>query len=270
MPSLLQRGQNQHLTEEANESRLVTKTRWIVEARNGHIKSIFKFFDHTLHLQHAKNLGDFFRIAAAIINKYYPLIHMAGVNAELAREMLEKSRQPNVVQAIVESENLQARNAQRWIKLTSDHVQNFPLLTLDFLRDLTIGVYQVNLSPSYVQDKLRREANEEFQLKVFRDPQNDAIPRNGLLRVRIFSIFRNATKYQLWIAFKPTDENEGEDDDSPVLGHYCTCKSGARSLGTCAHVASVVWFLGFARHDPNVRYPSTSLNDAILDAGNRP
>lgn len=44
MPTLLQQGRNQLTTEEANDSRLVTKTRWIVEARNGHIKSIFKFF----------------------------------------------------------------------------------------------------------------------------------------------------------------------------------------------------------------------------------
>jgi hypothetical protein len=36
MPSYLPRGEKQHSDEEANTSRLVTKTRWIVEARNGH------------------------------------------------------------------------------------------------------------------------------------------------------------------------------------------------------------------------------------------
>lgn len=120
MPTLLPRGQCQHSTEETNETRSITKTRWIVEARNGHIKSIFKFFSHTLHLQHAENLGDFYRIAAAIINKYHPTIEMTRANAELARELLEKSRETNVVQALVELENLQARNAQRWVKLNSE------------------------------------------------------------------------------------------------------------------------------------------------------
>lgn len=43
MPELLERGQRQLITAQANSSRLVTKTRWIVEARNGHIKSIFHF-----------------------------------------------------------------------------------------------------------------------------------------------------------------------------------------------------------------------------------
>lgn len=44
MPPLLQEGQTQLSTEDANDSRLITKSRWIVEARNGHIKMIFKFF----------------------------------------------------------------------------------------------------------------------------------------------------------------------------------------------------------------------------------
>lgn len=72
MPALLTPGQRQHSTEEANETRLITKTRWLVEARNGHIKSIFKFLDGTIPLQHVLNLRDFYRIAGAIINKYHP------------------------------------------------------------------------------------------------------------------------------------------------------------------------------------------------------
>ncbi|EZA52958.1 hypothetical protein X777_07635 [Ooceraea biroi] len=35
MPSILEPGQRQFFTEQANESRLVTKTRWIIEARKG-------------------------------------------------------------------------------------------------------------------------------------------------------------------------------------------------------------------------------------------
>lgn len=45
LPAFLQPGQNQLSTEDANQSRLITKTRWIIESRNGHIKSIFKSFE---------------------------------------------------------------------------------------------------------------------------------------------------------------------------------------------------------------------------------
>lgn len=68
MPAFLGPQQKQLFTEEANESRLVTKTRWIIETRNGHIKSMFKFFDHTIIMSHLHHLGEFYNIAGAIIN----------------------------------------------------------------------------------------------------------------------------------------------------------------------------------------------------------
>lgn len=55
-----------------------------------------------------------------------------------------------------------------------------------------------------------------------------------------------------------------------VLGTYCTCIQGARTIGTCAHVVSVIWFLAFARHDESTRYPPTTLLRAVQDAANRP
>ncbi|EZA55665.1 hypothetical protein X777_04307 [Ooceraea biroi] len=116
LPALLQQGQRQLNTDEANDSRLITKTRWIVEARNGHIKSVFKFFEGTVHMNHAINIGDFYRIAGAILNKYREPIIMEGANAELAQIMLQKFRIPNVVQTRVEMDNLHTRNA-RWVHL---------------------------------------------------------------------------------------------------------------------------------------------------------
>ena len=71
-------GQKQFTDEEANEARLITKTRWIVEARNGHIKSKFKFFRDRVPIQHVASIGDFFRICCAIINAYSPTIEMEG------------------------------------------------------------------------------------------------------------------------------------------------------------------------------------------------
>lgn len=74
MPPLLEAGENQLSTEDANEARLITKSRWIVEARNGHIKSIFKFFNMTMQIQALPHIGDFYRIAGALINRYFRLL----------------------------------------------------------------------------------------------------------------------------------------------------------------------------------------------------
>ncbi|KAL1488511.1 hypothetical protein ABEB36_014976 [Hypothenemus hampei] len=50
---------------------------------------------------------------------------------------------------------------------------------------------------------------------------------------------------------------------------YCTCRAGARTLGTCGHVIAVLWFLGYARHNENIKYPSTRLLQTVDDAENR-
>lgn len=273
MPALLNDNERQLSTEDANESRLVTKSRWVVEARNGHLRSIFKIFQQTVQIQQIPYIGDLYRIAGAIINRYRPLILMEGANAELAQRLLERAREPNVVQALVEAQNLHTRNAQRWVRLNAGQIQDFPILTIQRLKDLTFGIYQVKLAPSYVQDKLQREGEEEFQLEMLRN--QNKLPQPGFMRVRVFSRFRNATKHQLWIAYIPTDEEneqvEDEDEnDNHIQGYYCSCKSGARTVGTCAHIASVIWFLGYAQHQENVHYPSRRLIESVQDAGNRP
>ncbi|CAH1106001.1 unnamed protein product [Psylliodes chrysocephalus] len=243
--------------------------------QHGHIKSIFNFLKQTIPVQHVPSIGDYYRIAVALINRYHPTIHMNGADAELAFRIIEKAREPDIVQAFVNVNNLFARNINRWVRMDTVHLMEFPQLTLEYLQDLTTGVYQVNLAPSYVQDKLQRDADEKFQFEMLRGENN--LPERGLLRVRVYSRFRNATKHQLCITVKPNDEIEGNEEDyefnrneEPIFGYYCTCPSDARTVGTCVYVASVLWFLGYARHEANIRYPSTSLVNTIRNARNRP
>ena len=89
---------------------------------------------------------------------------------------------------------------------------------------------------------MHRNDHEEIHLEMLRNA--DRFPQPGLLRVRVYSRFRQATKYQLWIEYRLTNVNrfidEVNDDQNPIVSHYCTCKSGARTLCTCAHIASVL------------------------------
>lgn len=267
MPPLLHRGQRQFTTEQGNESRLITKTRWVVEARNGHMKSIFKFFAQMIRAAHVIHLNDFLLICGAIINRYHPSIVMEGADVAAAELMRERAQEPNVVQARVEVENLTLRRA-RWVPFTPQRVPLFPQLTLDDLRRLTFGTYQVYLSPSYIQDlHLRADLIEENEVdNVLEIDERTDEP--GFIRVRVFSRFRNALRYQLWISFDEEYVVGNRMNDFPILGYYCTCKAGARTLGTCAHLASVLWYLGFARHEDNVRYPSMRLLQSVLNARN--
>lgn len=268
MPPFLERNQKQFTTEEANSSRLITKSRWIVESRNGHLKSIFKFFAGSISVVHCVNLKDFLQIAAAIINKYKETINMQNADVDLANELLERATRVNIMQARVEAENLKARNAN-WLKLNHNHIPGFPVLTLDYLRDLTVGVYQVKLAPAYIQDKLLRDNAQELQFDTL-------ITEPGLLRARVYSRFSGSKSHQIFVAFvdhlADAANNEDEyahDEEGLILAYYCTCKAGARTLGSCAHVASILWYLGYARHVNIVKYPSKKVLRRIEDSAHR-
>lgn len=261
-PPSLEPNQRQLPTEQANIARSITMQRWVVEARNGHIK-MYRFLDGVIPYAHVLNLKDFYCIAASLINKYRNLLLMPNKTIQMANEILERIYTANVMQARVEVENLARRNAI-WERLQERDIPEFPVFDLQFLHQLTQGIYQIELSPSYISDYLDHEGRDIFEL------DRNRVDR-GLLRIRIYSRFRRATKHQLWIAFAINYNEEDRMDvaDNPILGYYCTCKSGARTLGCCAHVASVLWYLGWARHQVHIKYPSQAMLDYIQDAGHR-
>lgn len=61
------------------------------------------------------------------------------------------------------------------------------------MREITYGSYHIRLAPSYVQDNTQENREAEYQLDHEHEP--------GLIRVRVYSRFRNATGRQLWISF---------------------------------------------------------------------
>lgn len=89
---------------------------------------------------------------------------------ELATQMLEKWQEVNIVQARVEAENLPLRNGN-WVLLNHIHVPEFPRLTLQYLKNL-IGVYHVQLSAAYIQDKLQREEVNIIEVDEFIEESN--------------------------------------------------------------------------------------------------
>lgn len=259
MPPFLERNRRQFNTVEANESRLITKSRWAVETRNGHLQSIFRFFRQTVPYAHILNLQDFYQIAGAIINRFHPVLIMPEATLNLARELLQRVNDVNVVQARVEVENLHRARAI-WRVLNHHHAPDFPIFGIDYLKELTVGKFQIELAPSYIQDKTNREHTDVFEFDEY-------LGEPGFLRMRIFSRYVNRTKHQLWISY--TEPELIDEDNSPIMGYYCTCKTGARTIGTCAHVTSVLWFLGYARHYQGIKFPSTDLLYSVMDAANR-
>jgi len=84
--------------------------------------------------------------------------------------------------------------------------------------------------------------------------------REDILRILMQSRHTTSKQYQLWIQY----ETEGFD---PIKGWYCQCKNRAGVIGCCAHIASVLWYLGYFRHLDNFhQYNSDNYPNFLFDA----
>ncbi|XP_060085720.1 uncharacterized protein LOC132565127 [Ylistrum balloti] len=228
MPSFSKQ-RKQHTTGESNASRLVTKIRWVVEAVNGRLKT-WKYLDRVLPNSQIPYIGDIVRIVCAIFNKFGTPISTGDAEQDqlLGSKMLHLSRKQNSLWERIEREGLFNRPS-KWQKMETTTDIIFPVLTEEDLRNLTLGVYQLKLARSYTQEHMSETGGYEVSIcKV------DANLINAKIQSRHFS----SKLYQLWVSF----------DDCNVQGWYCSCRAGARVVGTCSHVASILWYMGFARH----------------------
>lgn len=71
MPAFLEKGRNQHSVEEANDSRLVTKVRWVVEAYHGRMKK-WNYFNCVIENDFIPIIGHVNRILSAAMNAFRP------------------------------------------------------------------------------------------------------------------------------------------------------------------------------------------------------
>lgn len=252
MPAFLQHG-TQHDALSANESRLVTKIRWVVESINGLLKQ-WKTLAQVVPNTQVPYIGDFVRIVSALCNAYRPPRKQAssGDDYIVAQRMLALSKKENSLQECVEN-NGWTKKRVIWEKIDATSLEDFPRLTLDDLHRITIGVYQLKQAASYTREHLKDD-DGSYILYTHKEEA-------GVVRVKVQSRHTSAKQYQLWIRY----ENHSFD---PIKGWYCQCKSGARVVGCCAHIASVLWYLGLYRHSENVpKYHSDNYPDYELDAG---
>ena len=251
MPIYLPKGCKQHSTEEANLSRLVTKVRWVVESANGRIKQ-WKLLDKVVPNTLISQVGDFVRIICAICNKFRPsLASMDQSSTNVAEKMLEKVKLPNPVKEFVLEQGLLNKPSKYTsIDAAENILSDFPKLDIDSLRDITMGVYQLKQCIHYSKEHLREDGS--YDLMVAKEV-------DGLLQVQIKSRHSRNVIHKLWIQY---DVNKNDC----VSGWYCTCKVGSRVVGCCAHVASVMWYLGYQRWQDQPLIKTTGPGAALLNA----
>lgn len=207
--------------------------RWVIEAVNGRVKNVFPFFKHTIEGTYVPKIMRFNRIACAIINKYFPLLYNNNEFHDVIAEVAEEIPQVNEFKNEVDELGLR-RMTTKWEKASASLIPEFPILSMDDLKKITLGTYQIKIAQRYIDAHLKSDT--EFGIFIHRE-------REDIIRARIQSRFSKSKTHDAWIKF---DKNVSGYD--AIKGLYCSCKVGERTLGCCSHLTSILRYLGFDRH----------------------
>lgn len=260
MPHFLS-GRKRFEDKEANETRLVTLVRWVVEAVNGRLKNMFHFFDTIIsHQYFTKNcnrkLRRYLRIACALMNRFCPPIcHDSDRHEKLLLDIRQRENEPNTLKEEIESNKRDFVTRRTcWEKVAAADLTGFPQLTLDELESISLGKFNIKNAPGYTDDHFRIDPN--YAVDIHKE-------RSGLLRLRIQSKFRSCVTHILWIEYATDGSCEKK-----ILRYYCQCQGGARTLGCCSHITSVLWYLGYRRHR-SPAFARKTFGEDILDVVSR-
>uniref|UniRef100_T1KG68 DDE Tnp4 domain-containing protein n=1 Tax=Tetranychus urticae TaxID=32264 RepID=T1KG68_TETUR len=261
MPALKAKKQKQFTTEQANDSRIVTKVRYAVEDVNGRVKSTYRQFTNVWQNKALDHAFDDFKIACALLNKFGSRLESdKEIDFDLVAEMKSRNVKENPMSSILSRFKRYTADGRQWINLDAESLlPSFPVLTYTQLMHFTLGSYQLHQALGYYAEHSSPEGS--FYLQVYKDILRVDLSGTGiriqdpdLIRVRLQSRHSNATKYLAYVLY---------DKSEPTNIHYiCQCASGTRTIGCCAHIATVIWYLGYGRHQPTlkiVRPPMSTL-----------
>lgn len=234
MPPTRQR-REQLTTIDANKSRLITMVLWVVETMNGRFKKDFKIFRHVYFNVAASHMTIDFKITAAVINATRRPYENNVYAEQFVSIINEKMQQNNELAEHVLSNNL---NRQRVAFVSLDandpDFNDFPQLTYEELILFTLGSYHLKIARSYCAEHMR--PNGVYHIEMYR--HREMVQNKILIRSRIQSRHVRMKQYYTYILIDPTVNGR-----QSIESYYCSCIHGRRTVGSCAHVASVVYLL---------------------------
>ena len=104
--------------------------RWIIEAVNGRLKNLFRFFDgSSIEAGYMKQIDKFFRICCALMNAFCPPLLEDKVEHErIATKVLDIIDMSNLLYDRLETNGL-LRKTKKYQTLSQESVPNFPQMT---------------------------------------------------------------------------------------------------------------------------------------------
>jgi hypothetical protein len=164
---------------------------------------------------------------------------------EVLGRMKEMKSVPNSLGDEVRANNWQAVR-RPWIEVNSDSVLDFPELNEADLKNLFTGTYQLSQALSYLAEMI--DDDGKLTLKYHRDDSH-------ILKVQVQSRHVGAKQYRCYVHYTPNSTGV-----TAIRRHYCECKNGARTVGCCSHVATVIYYLSHARYLAKIVRPAAILS----------
>lgn len=218
MPHLLGNDKRQFSAKEANESRLCTKLRWVVEVVNGVLKNCFRALDNRVQNKSLTHYLDDIRIAGALINKF----HKRYVSDQLcSKEMAEiMGKRVNTANDLMTKVKTTYSKIQKDFKPinSKDDLNDFPSLSLDVLvHKIAFGTYQMRNSLSYLAEHFN-ENGGKFEASVYYDIKSSLKIITARIQSRHSSSKNPNNKYKVYVSYAPKNQSvENSSDGSELI-----------------------------------------------------
>ncbi|RNA11030.1 vacuolar sorting-associated 13c [Brachionus plicatilis] len=213
IPAFIKEGNKQLTWSEANETRLVTKCRYVViEVINGIFKQQFKALKETQNTM-LSHITDDYRKASALINVFF----------------CERISDKGDVKEIAEAMKILRLSCSQnsFTKILNYEIDGFPKFD------------QLQQAYGYLSEHF--DSNEDYEIFVCNNLTNDEDAKIILCMMQ--SRHSNQLRYKIFVRYK---QNSTNVDD---ITRVCSCKTGKRSFGCCSHVASVIYFMSYGRYN---------------------
>lgn len=222
-PETRDQGERQLTTLQANKSRCVTLCRWVVEIVNGRFKRDYKIFRSIFfNLASAHMMADY-RIAAALINRFHKVVENPVNAEEIAEIAASRLNMPNYLGEFIESNNLNRRRVLfRSIDASLPALNSFPQLSVNELKLISLGPYQVQQAASYYGEHIRHRGVYEVEISPELEFSEELVMHIGgnhpvLLRARIKSRHTSRREYYTYIVFDEQPSRPDQPKDAILV-----------------------------------------------------
>lgn len=252
-------------TAQANKARLITRVRYDVERLNGVVKNVFKIFASVWETYSVPHLMLDFTIACALINKFFNK-SLDGENDEaVAQKMLDRAKLENKLTSFVYLKQFKTMIRRKSYALL-ENLESFPELSLDDCKEIAFGSYQIEQAKQYAYNH-KIQNNESFRAFVFNKDQIKSllekithVSEEPMLIMCVFSSrFMGSKQYKAFVLVDMKSKGQ-----KAIIEYHCECKVGARTVGSCSHVMTILFYLGYAQFNGGVK-PKAKHLDPVFD-----